>query len=123
MVKRNVVIGEETWVHYFESVRKASNKIWATKNRKRPVIAKRTLSAKQVLSANFFFGEGFAIQVPVKKGKSVTDKYYKDVVLKKWKNTIRNGAQSRVSNMSDFYMIISQPIRLPLLQCFWKKGR
>ena len=37
---------------------------------------------------------------------------------KKKKNTIRYGAQSLVSDMSDFYMIMPQPIRLPLLQCF-----
>ena len=32
-----------------------------------------------------FSGEGVAITVPVKKGKSITGKYYKDVVLKKLK--------------------------------------
>ena len=35
-----VVTGDETWVHYFEPVRKVSNKIWATKHSKRPIIAK-----------------------------------------------------------------------------------
>ena len=35
--------------------------------------------------AIFFSGEGVAIKVPVKKGKSITGKYYKDVVLKKLK--------------------------------------
>ena len=43
------------------------------------------LSAKKVLYATFFSGEGIAIQMPMKKGKSVTGKYYKDVVLKKLK--------------------------------------
>ena len=81
----NVVTGDETWVHYFEPVRKVSNKIWATKHSKRPIIAKRSLSAKKVLYAIFFPGEGVAIKVPVKKGKSITGKYYKDVVLKKLK--------------------------------------
>ena len=80
----NVVTGDETWVHYFEPVRKVSNKIWATKHSKRPIIAKRTLSTKKVLYA-IFSGEGVAIKVPVKKGKSITGKYYKDVVLKKLK--------------------------------------
>ena len=94
----NVVTGNETCSHYFEPVRKVSNKIWATKNSKRPVIAKRMLSAKTVLHAIFFSGEGVAIQVPVKKGKSITEKCYKDVEIEK--NTIRNGAQSRVSNPS-----------------------
>ena len=81
----NVVTGDETWVHYFEPVRKVSNKIWATKPSKRPIIAKRSLSTKKVLYAIFFSGEGVAIKVPVKKGKSITGKYYKDVVLKKLK--------------------------------------
>ena len=81
----NVVTGDETWVHYFEPVRKVRNKIWATKHSKRPIIAKRSLSTKKVLYAIFFSGEGVAIKVPVKKGKSITGKYYKDVVLKKLK--------------------------------------
>ena len=81
----NVVTGDETWVHYFEPVRKVSNKIWATKHSKRPIIAKRSLSTKKVLYAIFFSGEGVAIKVPVKKGKSITGKYYRDVVLKKLK--------------------------------------
>ena len=81
----NVVTGDETWVHYSEPVRKVSNKIWATKHSKRPIIAKRSLSTKKVLYAIFFSGEGVAIKVPVKKGKSITGKYYKDVVLKKLK--------------------------------------
>ena len=81
----NVVTGDETWVHYFEPVRKVSNKIWATKHSKRPIIAKRSLSTKKVLYAIFFSGEGVAIKVPVKKGKSIMGKYYKDVVLKKLK--------------------------------------
>ena len=70
----NVVTGDETWVHYFEPVRKVSNKIWATKK-----------STKKVLSAIFFSGEGVTIKMPVKKGKNITGKYYKDVVLKKLK--------------------------------------
>ena len=80
-----VVTGDETWVHYFEPVRKVSNKIWATKHSKRPIIAKRSLSTKKVLYAIFFSGEGVAIKVPVERGKSITGKYYKDVVLKKLK--------------------------------------
>ena len=81
----NVVTGDETWVHYFEPVRKVSNKIWATKHSKRRIVAKRSLSTKKVLYAIFFSGEGVAIKVPVKKGKSITGKYYKDVILKKLK--------------------------------------
>ena len=38
-----VFTGEETWVNYYEPVRKVSYKIWATKHSKRPIIAKRSL--------------------------------------------------------------------------------
>ena len=41
-----------------------------------------------ILYAIFFSGEGVAIKVPVKKGKSITGKYYKDVVLKKLKKEL-----------------------------------
>ena len=51
----------------------------------RPIIAKPSLSAKKVLHAIFFSGKGVAIKVPVKRGKSITGKYYKDTVLKKLK--------------------------------------
>ena len=63
----NFVTGDETWVHYFESVRKVSNKIWATKHSKRPKINKHSLNAKKVLYATFFSGEESEIIVPVKK--------------------------------------------------------
>ena len=75
----NVVTGDETWVHYFEPVRKVSNKIWAMKHSKRPIIPKRSLSAKKILYANVFSGEGVAMKVPVKKGNSITGKYHKDL--------------------------------------------
>ena len=63
----NFATGNETWVHYFEPVRKVSNKVWATKHSKHPIIPKRSLSAKKVLYAIFFSGEAVAIKVPVKK--------------------------------------------------------
>ena len=65
----NVVTGDETWVHYFEPDRYVSNKIWATKHSKRPIIAKSSLSAKKVLYAIFFSGEGVAIKVLDGKGQ------------------------------------------------------
>ena len=81
----NFVTDDETWVRYFEPVRKVSNKIWTSKHNKRPIIAKRSLSAKTVLYAIFFSGEGVAIKVPVKTHHQKVLKYYKDVVLKKLK--------------------------------------
>ena len=63
-------------------------KFWATKHRKRPIIAKRSLSAKKVLYAIYFSGEGVAIEVLVEKCKSIIGKYYNDVVMKKLKKIL-----------------------------------
>ena len=65
----NVVTGDENLVYYFEPVRKFSNKIWASKHSRHPIIAKRSLSARKVWYAIFFFGEGVAIKVPMENGK------------------------------------------------------
>ena len=59
----------KNWVYYFGPVRKVSNKIWASKHSRRPIIAKRSLSAKKVWYAIFVSGEGVAIKVLVEKGK------------------------------------------------------
>ena len=64
----NVVTGNENWIYYFEPVRKISNKIWAFKHSRRPIIAKRSLSEKKVWYAIFFAGEGVAIKVPRENG-------------------------------------------------------
>ena len=80
----NFVTGDETWVHFYEPKRKHQNKIWATRNMKRPCIAKRTMSVRKVMYAIFFSNQGPAIQIAV-KGKSVNSKVYKGVVLKKLK--------------------------------------
>ena len=63
-----VVTGDENWIYYFELVRKFSNKIWASKHSRRPIIAKRSLSARKVWYAIFFSGEGVAIKVPIENG-------------------------------------------------------
>ena len=81
----NLITGDETWVHYFEPKRKVSNKIWATKNARRPTIAKRTRTVKKVLYAIFFSSSGLAIQIAVPKGRTVTGRFYKNVVLKQLK--------------------------------------
>ena len=82
----NKVTGDETWVYYFEPKRKVANRIWATKNARRPSIAKRIRTVKKVLYAIFFTNKGPAIQIPVPKGRTVTGKFYKNVVLRKLKN-------------------------------------
>ena len=47
----NIVASDEAYFHIFEPQRKMDNKIWATRNDRRPVIDKRTLSCQNVMLA------------------------------------------------------------------------
>ena len=78
----NLVTGDETWVYYFEPKWKCSNWIWATKNARHPIIAKRTRTVKKVLYVIFFDNKD---PVMVPKSRTVTAKFYKNVVLRKLK--------------------------------------
>ena len=86
----NIMIGDETWVHFYEPKRKIQNKIWATKCSHRPCIAKRTMSVKKVMYVIFFTNQGHVIQIVVPKGKSVNAKFYKGKVLLKLKKYLKN---------------------------------
>ena len=103
----NVVTCDKNWVYYFEPVRKFSNKIFASKHSRRPIIVKRSLSAGKPRYAIFFSGEGVAIKVSMENGKNITVKHYKDILLEKPKSIIRNDALSLVLNISVFYMAMS----------------
>ena len=52
----------------------------------RPSIAKQIRTVKKVVYAIFFTYKGPAIQILVPKGRTVTGKFYKNVVLRKLKN-------------------------------------
>ena len=81
----NLVTSDKTWVYYFEPKQKCSNRIWATKNARRPIIAKQTRTVKKVLYVIFFNNKDPVMQIPVPKGRTVTAKFYKNVVLRKLK--------------------------------------
>ena len=81
----NLLTGDETWVHMFEAQRRADNKQWKRKDQKCPCIAKRTISSKKMLYAIFFNSSGSVVQVPCPSGHTVTDRFYKNSVLKKVK--------------------------------------
>ena len=65
--------------------RRADNKQWKRKDKKRPCIAKRTISSKKMLYAIFFNSSGPVVQVPCPSGRTVTGRFYKNSVLKKVK--------------------------------------
>ena len=83
----NLLTGDETWVHMFEPHRWADNKQWMRKDKKRPCIAKRTISSKKMLYAIFFNSNssGPVVQVRCPSGHTVTGRFYKNSVLKKVK--------------------------------------
>ena len=81
----NLITGDETWVYYFESKRNCYNRVWVTKNAIRPSIARRQRTVKKVLHIVFFDNKGPVTQLPVPKGRTVTEALYKYVVLKKLK--------------------------------------
>ena len=64
----------------FEPQRRADNKQWKRKDKKRPCIAKRTISSKKM-----FYASGPVVQVPCPSGHTVTGLFYKNSVLKKVK--------------------------------------
>ena len=78
----NLLTGDETWVHMFKPQRRADNKQWKRKDKKRPCIAKRTISSKKMY-AIFFNSSWPVIQVPCPSGHTVTGRFYKNSVLKK----------------------------------------
>ena len=78
----NLLTGDET----FEPQRRADNKQWKQKKiKKRPCIAKRTISSKKMLYAIFFKSSGPVVQMPWPSGHTVTGRFYKNSVLKKVK--------------------------------------
>ena len=81
----NLLTGDETWVHMFEPQRRADNKQWKRRDKKRLCIAKRTINSKKMLYAVFCNSSGPIVQVPCPSGHTVTGRFYKKSVLKKVK--------------------------------------
>ena len=55
----NLLTGDETWVHMFETQRRADNQQWKRKDKKRPCIAKRTISSKITQFSLIQVGQSF----------------------------------------------------------------
>ena len=114
----NVVTWGEAWIHFFELHRKISNRIWLTKDIRRPCIAKRIASMKNVMYAIFVTTKELAIKVPVPKGKSMNARFYKKKFWESLSNSARNGDQRQVSEACICYMTTSQVTRLEVWHHF-----
>ena len=73
----NVAVDDESWIHFFEPHQKIRNRIWLTKNARRPRIATWITSAKKFMYAIFFTTKRQAIQVLIPKGRSMNARLYK----------------------------------------------
>ena len=91
----NLLTGDETCMHMFEPQRRADNKQWKRKDKKRPWIAKRTISSRKMLYAIFFNSSGPVAQVPCPSGHTVTGRFYKNSVLKKVKEIYNKKRSSK----------------------------
>ena len=81
----NIVTGDENWMYYFEPKRKNANRIWATK-----MPDAQVLPNEYEFCMLFFTNNGPAIHIPVPKGRTVTGKFYKNVVPRKMKTYYRS---------------------------------
>ena len=102
----------------FEPQRRADNKQWKRKDKKKLCIAKRTISLKKMLYAILFRSSGPIVQVPCPSGHTVTGRFYKNSVLKKVKEFYNKKRQSKDGQESTFYMTTPPLISVRLLSVF-----
>ena len=76
-----IVTSDETWIYHFQPDSKAKNKVWVSSEGDRPVIARRCKTSNRMLYVIFFDLKGPVLQIPVLKGSSVTEKFYRESVL------------------------------------------
>ena len=77
----NIVTGDETWVYFYEPLRKQQTKAWVPKDGNPPEMPRRDRSEKKVLYTVFYNTTGIVFQKPREQNKSITGRYYRDVVL------------------------------------------
>ena len=94
----------------FEPQRRANNKQWKRKDKKRPCIAKRTICSKKMLHAIFFNSNGPVVQVSCPSGHTVIGRFYKNSVLKKVKEFFNKKRSSK--GWSTIYMTTLINVRL-----------
>ena len=76
-----IVTGDETWIYHFQPDSKAKNKVWVSSEGDRHVIPRRCKTSNRMLYAIFFDSKGPVLQIPVPKGSSVNEKFYRESVL------------------------------------------
>jgi histone-lysine N-methyltransferase SETMAR len=78
---RNIITGDETWIHFYTTPSKEANKVWLTTEENRPQIARTAKNSKKCMFCIFFCAQGVVARIVVPKGTTVTGCLYADKVL------------------------------------------
>ncbi|CAJ0846648.1 8580_t:CDS:2, partial [Entrophospora sp. SA101] len=78
---RNIITGDETWLHFFTVSSKDANKVWLSKGENRPQITRTAQNSKKRMFCIFFSADGVVAIIVVEKGQTVTGNYYANIVL------------------------------------------
>ncbi|CAG8595225.1 24693_t:CDS:2 [Gigaspora margarita] len=78
---RNVVTGDETWIHYFTVSNKKNNQQWVKKGESRPQIIRTAQFSKKRMFCIFFSVDGAVACKVLKKGSTINSKYYVNDIL------------------------------------------
>ena len=120
-IKRSTEVIRTKWQNFLQDPR---YRILALKLARRPSIAKRTLTAKQVICAIFFRKSGpltkLLLQtVGVCLVASIRMCFWKNKCEQKWEKYV----QKPDFSMSIYYLTVLQPTNLQMLNSFWRLKR
>jgi len=78
---KNIITGDETWIHFYATSTKEANKVWLKTEENRPQIARTAKNSKKCMFCIFFSVEGTVAKVVVPKGTTVTENLHVDNIL------------------------------------------
>ncbi len=80
---KNIVTGDETWIHSYTIPSKEDNKVWLEKGSNRPQIVKTAQNSRKYMFCIFFTYEGVVASIVIPKGSTITGSLYCNYILPK----------------------------------------
>lgn len=92
----DIITGDETWIYFRQTGRKASNASWINKGESPSTIVRQGKYAPKRLYSIFFKANGWVVVHALEKGKSLDHKYYienclQPLVKELWKERPKTG--------------------------------
>nr|CAG8632453.1 2228_t:CDS:2 [Entrophospora candida] len=78
---RNIITGDETWLHFFTVSSKDANEVWLSKGESWPQIIRIAQNSKKQIFCIFFSADGVVASIVVEKGHTVTGVLIDDLVI------------------------------------------